>query len=57
MLQWLGLGKAQLFAPSTPQEFLSGYDAKVVGAGALRELYIQFKAPTYSERDTQFTFD
>ena len=57
MLQWLGLGKAQLFAPSTPQEFLSGYDAKVVGAGALRELYLQFKAPTYSARDTRFTFE
>lgn len=57
MLQWLGLGKAQLFAPSTPEEFVSGYDAKVVGADSMRELYLQFKAPTYSERDNRFTFE
>lgn len=57
MLQWLGLGKAQLFAPTTPEEFRSGYDAKIVGTDSLRELYLQFKAPNYSERDNRFTFE
>lgn len=55
MLQWLGLRGAQLFAPTTRREYDSGYDGKVVGFGAMRELYLQFKAPTLSERDRRFT--
>lgn len=55
MLQWFGLGGAQLFAPTSPQEFACGYDGKVVGFGAMRELYLQFKAPTLSQRDRRFT--
>lgn len=57
MLQWFGLGKAQLFAPTSPEEFVHGYDAKVVGFPSLRELYLQFKAPSYSKRDMRFAFD
>jgi hypothetical protein len=55
MLQWLGLGNAQLFAPTTRKEYESGYDSKIVGSDSMREIYLQFKAPTYSERDRRFT--
>ncbi|MCI1192604.1 hypothetical protein MOJ79_12190 [Calidifontimicrobium sp. SYSU G02091] len=55
MLQWFGLGAAQLFAPTSPQEFACGYDGKVVGFDAMRELYLQFKAPSLSRRDRRFT--
>jgi hypothetical protein len=55
MLQWFGLGGAQLFAPTTTQEFTCGYDGKVVGFDAMRELYLQFKAPSLSQRDRRFT--
>jgi hypothetical protein len=55
MLQWFGLGDAQLFAPTSTQEFACGYDGKVVGFDAMRELYLQFKAPSLSQRDRRFT--
>jgi hypothetical protein len=55
MLQWFGLGGAQLFAPTSRQEYDHGYDGKVVGFGAMRELYLQFKSPSLSERDRRFT--
>ncbi len=35
---------ATLFAPSTREEYKSGYDAKFVGQGC-REIYLQFKTP------------
>ena len=55
MLQSFGLGGAQLFAPSSFEEFKSGYDAKVVGFSPAREIYLQFKSPDYLERNQRFT--
>jgi hypothetical protein len=55
MLQAFPLGQLELFAPSSAEEFISGYDAKLVGRASFRELYLQFKAPTYSERYDRFT--
>src|SRR5439155_13409495 len=37
------------------EEFVAGYDAKLVGRGFFKELYLQFKAPTYSEHHNRFT--
>lgn len=48
LLQAFQLGKVQLFAPTSHEEFENGYDAKVVGFTPIRELYLQFKSPTYS---------
>lgn len=44
-LQTFGLQEATLYAPSSRQEFISGYDAAFVGAATCRELYLQFKRP------------
>ena len=55
MLQSFGLGGAQLFAPSSIEEFKNGYDAKIVGFSPLREIYLQFKAPDFLERNQRFT--
>lgn len=55
MLQWFGLGNAQLYAPTSLEEFKQGYDGKVVGLSAMREVYLQFKAPTFSDRHGRFT--
>ena len=55
LLQSFPLGGVQLFAPSSIEEFKKGYDTKVTGWSSLRELYLQFKAPTYSESRGLFT--
>jgi hypothetical protein len=34
-----------VYTPSTREEFLKGYDAKLMGASSFDELYIQFKTP------------
>ena len=54
-LQTFALGSVQLFAPSSIEEFRNGYDTKVTGCSSLREIYLQFKAPKYSERRRLFT--
>ncbi len=48
LLQAFKLGKVQLFAPTSHEECEKGYDAKVVGFTPIRELYLQFKSPTYT---------
>ena len=55
LLQSFPLGTIELFAPSSAQEFKSGYDSKLAGHVAFREIYLQFKAPTYSNRRNLFT--
>jgi hypothetical protein len=55
LLQSFPLGAVQLLAPTTFEEFRSGYDSKVVGFSSLRELYLQFKSPLYSETRDRFT--
>lgn len=55
LLQSFQLGAVQLFAPTSVEEFRSGYDSKIVGFSSLRELYLQFKAPLYSEARDRFT--
>jgi hypothetical protein len=55
LLQSFPLGKIELFAPSSIEEFQKGYDSKVAGHKAFREMYLQFKSPSYSERWNLFT--
>lgn len=55
LLQAFPLGSVQLFAPSSLDELKKGYDSKVAGFSPLRELYLQFKAPEYSESRARFT--
>lgn len=55
LLQSFPLGRVQLFAPTSFEEFRNGYDARVVGFSSFRELYLQFKAPLYSESRARFT--
>lgn len=55
LLQSFPLGTIVLFAPSSAQEFKSGYDSKLAGHAAFLEIYLQFKAPTYSNRRNLFT--
>ncbi len=45
-LQTFGLQDATLYAPSSRQEFINGYDAAFVGGASCRELYLQFKRPS-----------
>src|SRR5438105_2126304 len=44
-LRFLEAERVTLYAPSTREEFASGYDAKFMGASGFDELYIQFKTP------------
>src|SRR2546422_6559555 len=55
MLQAFPLGHIELFAPSSREEFIRGYDAHFVGQNPFRQLCLQFKAPTYSESHDRFT--
>lgn len=55
LLQSFPLGTIELFAPSSFEEFKSGYDSKLSGHSAFREMYLQFKSPTYSSRRNLFT--
>lgn len=54
-LQAFPLGGVQLFAPSSIEELKMGYDTKIARCSSLRELYLQFKAPLYSESRSRFT--
>ncbi|MGC4042250.1 MAG: hypothetical protein QM758_00410 [Armatimonas sp.] len=49
LLQCFPLGKASLYAPSTREEFLNGYDAQVLGPSAFWEVFLQFKRPTLTQ--------
>ena len=55
LLQSFPLGSVQLFAPSSIEESKNGYDTSVAGCSLLHEVYLQFKAPTYSEGRELFT--
>jgi hypothetical protein len=46
MLQAFPLGKIEIFAPSSAEEFITGYDARFVGEDPFRQIYLQFKAPS-----------
>jgi hypothetical protein len=39
------MGEAWIYTPSSRQEYRNGYDAKIVGQGAFREIVLQFKCP------------
>jgi hypothetical protein len=54
LLQAFPLGGVQLFAPSTFDELKKGYDTSITGCASLQEVYLQFKAPTYSESRDRF---
>lgn len=49
LLQSFELGAVHLFAPTSFEEYRSGYDGKIVGKRPLREMYLQFKSPSFSE--------
>lgn len=55
LLQAFRLGEMSLYAPSSVEEFKNGYDLKLIGLSSFRELYLQFKAPSYSESRRRFT--
>lgn len=49
------LGEISVYAPSSVEEFKNGYDSKLIGLSSFRELYLQYKAPIYSENKRHFT--
>jgi len=53
-LQACGMGKVDLYAPSTWEEHTRGYDASMCSPASRLQIYLQFKAPTYSERKKCF---
>lgn len=44
-LQFIKAGGVTIYTPTTRQEYIDGYDAKLVGAAGFDELRVQFKAP------------
>ena len=56
-LQACGLGNGTLYAPSSVEERVLGYDAKLFGAQSFREIFVQFKAPIYKQREDLFRID
>lgn len=50
MLQSFRHREVAIYAPSTAEEARNGYDPKLFGMKQFREIYLQFKAPTYSEK-------
>jgi hypothetical protein len=46
-------GPVELYTPSTREEYVAGYDAKIVGEG-LKELYLQFKRPAVDSPQLHF---
>lgn len=55
ILQSFELGAIHLFAPTSFEEYRSGYDGKIVGKHPLREMYLQFKSSTFSENNGRYT--
>jgi hypothetical protein len=56
-LQSCGMRKVWLYAPSTVEEAIEGYDSKMIGANSFWELRLQFKAPTYKMRERLFRIE
>jgi hypothetical protein len=50
-----GLGRVSVFAPTSREEKIAGYDARIVGLSAFQEIYLQFKSPFYADRVNRFT--
>jgi hypothetical protein len=44
-LQFFRLGEAWVHTPSSREEFINGYDSRIVAVGSLREIVLQFKKP------------
>lgn len=53
LLQTFGLGEAQLFAPTLVEEYHAGHDGRVTSTSNMREVYLQFKAPSISGNGAQ----
>lgn len=49
-LRLFPLGAVAVYAPSSHEEFVRGYDASFVGKDTCRELYLQFKRPRLRNR-------
>ena len=49
-LQGFRLGEVTTYAPSSVEEAKNGYDSKFLGLSTFHEIYLQFKAPTYSKK-------
>lgn len=49
-LQCFRLGEAWVHTPSSREEFVNGYDSRIVGVGSLREIILQFKKPNPTRR-------
>ena len=45
LLRCFQMGEVTLYTPTSREEYEAGYDARVVGEGAFREMHLQFKAP------------
>ena len=55
LLQAIGLRKAQLFAPTSWEERLNGYDQNIVGLSKFKEVNLQFKSPDVVEKWNRFS--
>ena len=53
LLQMFPIGSVALTAPSSVEEYVTGYDTKVVGATSFQEMYLQFKTPSYYSNITK----
>lgn len=47
LLQMFQPGEISLLAPSTVEEYINGYDTKIISANSFKEMYLQFKSPSY----------
>lgn len=54
-LQDATLTRMHFYAPTSFEEFKEGYDAKFAGANSFRELYLQFKSPSFTRNGTSCT--
>src|SRR5262249_20423542 len=50
-LRFLDGSGALVYTPSNREEYLEGYDAKLMGASGFDELYLQFKTPSLLQDD------
>jgi hypothetical protein len=57
MMQAFLLGEVTLFAPSTVDEYVEGYDTLLKSSAVNREICLQVKAPTYSHHWGLFKID
>lgn len=47
LLQMFPAGSISLIAPSSVEEYITGYDTKIIGSSSFQELYLQFKSPSH----------